>query len=275
MVSDLQPLVTSWRRHLRAANLSPRTITGYLDDPRLYMGYARRTKLPLRVGSIRRRHLGEFIADQLDRHTASTAATRYKGLQQLFRWLEEEGEIDPSPMNGMRPPRIPEQPVPVLSEEALRALLDACGGREFEDRRDTAIIRVFLDTGARLAEVAGLRSVDDELSNDVDLEAGVLRLMGKGRRERIVRVGNKSIKALDRYLRRRDRHQYAYLDHLWIGKKVRLTPSGIAQMLRRRCRDAGIPVIHPQPVPPHLRPLLARWRRQRRRPHAPRRLEEP
>ncbi|MGH8902375.1 MAG: hypothetical protein ACRDYA_12015 [Egibacteraceae bacterium] len=80
----------------------------------------------------------------------------------------------------MRPPKIPEQRVAVLEEGTLRALLRTCEERDFEARRATAAIRLFVDTGARLAEVAGLRSIpDDELRNDADLDAGLLRLLGK------------------------------------------------------------------------------------------------
>jgi len=70
-----------------------------------------------------------------------------------IRWLEDEGEIARSPMERMRPPKVVEQPVPVLSTDELRSLLRACEGRSFAARRDTAIVSVFLDTGARLAEL--------------------------------------------------------------------------------------------------------------------------
>ncbi|MGH8896818.1 MAG: tyrosine-type recombinase/integrase [Egibacteraceae bacterium] len=247
IVSDLPSLVISWRRHLRAANLSPRTVASYTEGAQRYLDYATEAGLPTTAAQIQREHIEEFIGALLDRgQTASTVATRYRGLQQLFRWLEEEGEVDRSPMARMRPPKVPEQPVPVLDEDTLRALLHACDARDFEARRDTAIIRLFIDTGARLAEVAGLRYIpDDEFRNDVDLDAGLLRLLGKGRRERVVRVGAKSVKALDRCLRLRDRHPHAETEHVWLGGKGRFTGSGIAQMLRRRSRQAGIPEVHP------------------------------
>lgn len=149
-------------------------------------------------------------------------------------------------MARMRPPKIPEQRVAVLEEGTLRALLRTCEERDFEARRATAAIRLFVDTGARLAEVAGLRSIpDDELRNDADLDAGLLRLLGKGRRERVVRVGATSVKALDRYLRLRDRHPHTDIEYPWLGGKGRFTGSGIAQMLRRRSRKAGVPEVHP------------------------------
>jgi site-specific recombinase XerD len=92
-----------------------------------------------------------FIAAELARTAPSSAATRCRSLQQLFKWLDDEGEISGSPIVKMRPPIIPEQPVPVVSDDQVRSLLTACSGKDFRDRRDAAIIRLFLDTGMRLA----------------------------------------------------------------------------------------------------------------------------
>ena len=73
-------------------------------------------------------------------------------------WLVEEGEVRAIPMERMRPPHVPEAPPPVLADDELKRLLATCErGTAFEDRRDAALIRVFIDTGARRAEVAGLR----------------------------------------------------------------------------------------------------------------------
>jgi site-specific recombinase XerD len=54
------------------------------------------------------------LADQLDRHRPTTAAVRFRSLQQLYRWAVDEELVETSPMCGLRPPAIPEEPVPVL-----------------------------------------------------------------------------------------------------------------------------------------------------------------
>src|SRR5204862_114949 len=79
----------------------------------------------------------------------ATASNRFRALQVFFGWLAEEGEIKVSPMVNMKPPHVPEEPPQVLTEEQLRRLLRACEGREFEARRDMAIIRMLLDCGMR------------------------------------------------------------------------------------------------------------------------------
>src|SRR3954449_11595070 len=169
----------------------------------------------------------------------ATVAKHYRSMQQLFRWLVEDGEIGHSPMERMRPPAVPEQPVDILTDDELRALLDAARGNTFENRRDTAMLRMLIDTGMRAGELAGL-NVDD-----LDAEQSVAIVLGKGRRGRAVPYGAKTADALRRYLRARAQHPLAASDALWLGKKGRVTDSGVRQMLERRAAEAGVENVHP------------------------------
>jgi site-specific recombinase XerD len=197
--------------------------------------------MPTNAATINREHIEAWLADLYQRLSPATVARHYRNLQQLWRWLIDDGEITRSPMERMRPPAVPEQPVPLISEADLVALLAACKGNTFENRRDTAILRLLIDTGMRLAELIGL-GVDD-----LNFDADVAHVLGKGRRARSVPFGNKTGDALRRYLRARARHPMAarYPDPLWLGKKGPLTDSGIAQILDRRAADAGVGHIHP------------------------------
>lgn len=109
----------------------------------------------------------------------------------------------------------------------------------------TAIVRLLIDTGGRLAEITNLRWSDDPDEGDVDLDQRCARVLGKSRRERVVPIGAKTVKALDRYLRARRRHHYATEIWLWVGKRGRMRESDIYQMLGRRAKEAGIGHIHP------------------------------
>lgn len=81
---------------------------------------------------------------------------------------------------------------------------------------------------------------------DVDLDQRLVVVTGKGRRTRGVGLGMKATKDLDRYIEReRPAHPLASVEALWLGNRMPLQASGIAQMLRRRCDQAGIPRIHP------------------------------
>lgn len=242
-LTGLQP---SWRLHLEASNLSPRTIRAYTDDAAMFARFLTSRGMPTAVGSIRREHVEAFIAAELERTAPASAATRYRSLQQLFKWLEDEGEIAGSPMARMRPPKIPEKPVPVLADDDIRRLLTSCTGKSLADRRDLAIVRLFVDTGMRLEGMAGLRhDAANPENSDVDLRSRVVRVTAKGRRELVLPIGVKVARDIDRYLRARASHSHAASPWLWLGKKGRLTASGIYQMLKDRGVAVGLPDLHP------------------------------
>ena len=229
----------SFRRHLRAANKAPRTIQTYLDALDHFARFLAAEALPADVGLIIAEHIETWLVKlQDDGRRAASVANRYRSLQQFFRWLTEEEEIAQSPMARMKPPAVPVQPPPVLGEEQLRRLLKACEGTGFEERRDMALLRLLMDTGMRRAECAGLKVTD------VDFESEVAVVMGKGRRARACPFGRRTAQALDRYLRARAKHPAASTPWLWLGKKGRLTDTGILQMIRRRGRTAGIDHIY-------------------------------
>src|SRR5512144_698586 len=111
------------------------------------------------------------------------------------------------------------EPVPLLSDDQLRGMLRACRDErdEFHRRRAEAMLRIFLDTGCRLNEVAQISLAD------VDLRAETVVVHGKGGRNRRVPVGSTALAALDRYVRTRRRHPRAGETALWLGIRGALT----------------------------------------------------
>lgn len=237
---DVLPNLASFGRHLRAANKSPTTIKSYTEAVRQLDAFLEARGMPRAVAHIRREHLETFIEDQLARLRPASAANRYRSLQQFFRWLVGEGEIRETPMAKMHPPTVPEEPPTVLTDANLAQLWKVTAGIGFDDRRDRAILRLLLDSGIRRAELAGLRL------EDVDRDQDVVLVMGKGRRPRTVPYDRETARDLDRYIdRARAHHSHARDPWLWLGKKGRLTETGISQLLRRRGREAGLDRLHP------------------------------
>jgi site-specific recombinase XerD len=231
-------LIGDWRVSLRARSRRPGTIKSYESVARAFADYLDRIGHAGTPAAIRREHVEAYLADLGDRTSPGNVAKHHRSLQQLFRWLVDDGEIPESPMARMRPPAVLEQPVPVLSVDTLRALLGTCRGNTFENRRDEAIIRLLVDTGMRAGELIGLTV------EDVDQEQSVAFVMGKGGRGRACPYGARTAEALRRYLRARRGHPRARERALWLGKKGPLTDSGLRQMLERRSDDAGVPHVH-------------------------------
>ncbi len=250
---DLRAMNASFARHLRASNLSPKTLAAYGSAVELFTRFAEQRGMPTRVASIRREHVEAFIADLLETRSAATAQNRDCGLRVFFGWLLEEGEISASPMARMKRPKVPVNPPPILSEDDLGALLRACEGASFADRRDAAIIRTLIDSGIRASELVGLRwTPQNPETNHVDLDRGVLLVLGKGRKLRMVGIGRKTVKAIDRYLRMRDRHPDADLPSLWLGKRGALEYAGVRSLLRKRAEVAGLHPINPHALRHHF-----------------------
>ena len=230
----IRRLATSFELSLGAANKAPRTISTYLAGVNRFASFLELAGMPVQVASIKREHIEAWLTDELERTSAATAAIRYRSVQQFFRWAVSDGELTASPMDKMSPPIVPEKPVPVFAADELAALLKAWGGTRFEDRRDLAIIRLFIDTGIRRSEMADLHT------DAVDLRARTATVLGKGRRERLVPFGHKTGQALDRYIRVRAHHRFAYEPWLWPGQTGRLTDNGIGQLVQRRAAVAGL-----------------------------------
>lgn len=223
----LERLLRPWQRHLQATNKTAGTIGKYLAVARQFSASLDPDH---EVADLRRRDVEGYLATVLETRKASTAMTHFQALRQLFKWLEDEGEVTTNPFLKLTPPIVPEAPVPVLTVATIKRLLIVCGNH----RRDAAIIRLFLDTGIRLSELTAL-AVDD-----VDLLQDTVTVMGKGRRVRVVPFGDNTARALDRWLRiKEDRPE------MWTGRKGAMTRFGIGQMVSRRGSEAGIGPIHP------------------------------
>src|SRR4029450_11221112 len=103
---DIPALLPSWQRSLRAARRSPRTFQSYGEAAEQFADFLVRRGMPTAVASIRREHVESFIEDLDSRFRPATVAGRYRSLKQLFKWLQEEGEVTSDPMARMRLPSV-------------------------------------------------------------------------------------------------------------------------------------------------------------------------
>jgi site-specific recombinase XerD len=242
--ASLAALLPSWELSLQEANKSPKTITSYLGSGQRLISYLRDHGMPGDTEGIDAPHLRAFLKAEMDRTSAVSARVHYRNLRVLFGWLEREEErLAPNPMRRVDPPSAPRKVKPMLREEQLAALLKACQGAGFEERRDTAIIRVLIDSGVRVSGLAGMRL------NDVNLGHKTIRVTLKGGEEILIPLGKKAAAAMDRYLRARARHQRSDSPWLWLGMRghnaAHFGVSGIGDMLARRGDQAGIEHLTP------------------------------
>jgi len=160
-------------------------------------------------------------------------------------------------MAKTRPPKIPEKPVPVLPDDDVRRLLADCSAKDFRDRRDLAIIRLFLDTGMRLEGMTGLRySAGDPEASDIDLRSRVVRITAKGWRELVLPIGTKAARDIDRHIRVRAGHPHAADAWLWLGTKGQPT----ARVVYQTISDRGLRWVSPTCTRCGIRSRMTGWR---------------
>jgi len=234
LIGDVLP---SWRRFLLAHNRAETTIAAYLADVELLRAYLG----DLELADIRRRHIAEWLADQIEKNISpATVGRRFRSAQQFFRWAVDEGEIVDNPMAKLKAPRVPDQPPKFPTDDEVAALREVCSkrrqdpSRKFEGTRDLAVIDVLAATGVRASELTGMTVAD------VDLDEQLAWVTGKGGRRRVVGLGPDLTATLDRYDRMRRTHRHRDLDAFWLSERGALTYSGLSQLLRRRCAEAGI-----------------------------------
>ena len=232
-----------WDRSLRSGNYPETTRYNYLlaaAQLARYLGeYSPDPDAEVAAGDpveVTRAHVEAFQAWMIETRSASTVLNKHKGLQQFFKWLMlDEGEIDRSPMERVRQPKLPEKLIPVVRDEETSKVLGTCRGREFAQLRDEAVICLYCNTGARLSEVGNL------LLDDIDPTPESVHFHGRGSRDRRVRFGPRTARAVSRYLRARAKHKAACLPDLWLAERGmrRLAPNGIKIMLKRRALRPG------------------------------------
>jgi integrase/recombinase XerC len=239
-------LLRDWDRTMRAGNYPATTRYNYLLAAVQLGLYLNDPQSATNEGScpepaaVTKRQIEDFQAWMIATRSAATALNKHKSLQQFFRWLLGEDEIPQDPMARIRQPKTAKKLIPVMADEDTRQVLRTCANKGFIDLRDEAIIRMLSNTGARLSEIANLGV------EDVDLNTDVVHIHGKGAKDRRVRIGPKTGRAVSRYLRARARRKGAELPELWLAERggVPLAANGVKIMLRRRGERAGVAHVH-------------------------------
>jgi integrase/recombinase XerD len=235
----LRELLASWEIHLRAERKSPNTLAAYRIGVDLFLRWCDLEETPQRLD---RRTVSAWVAQLCDDGEANTARLRLVALRQFSAWLAEEDEIPKDEIRSLKSPKVDQRVVPSLTSEEAAALVKACSGKSFLDRRDEAMVRLMLDTTARAGEM-----VDMERAR-IDITRGSVHIVrGKGGKGRVVPFGPAAGAALDRYLRVRKAHPLADSPALWLSatRTRPLSYSGLREALATRARAAGIEDFHP------------------------------
>ena len=171
----------------------------------------------------------------------SSIARKISTLRSFFKYMVREQVIPSNPAKGVSTPKVEKTlPTTLTVDEAFRLMESPTTisekpseGSKEKGLRDRAILELLYSSGLRVSELVGLNS------NQLDLDLGIVRVMGKGRKERIVPVGTKAIKALEAYLEKRgmlEGEEPIFVNSLG----GRLTARSVGRLIKRYTRHSGI-----------------------------------
>lgn len=245
---SLDRRIDEFLTHLKVERgLRPNSLSAYATDLRIFSEYLASHRVR-RLTAIDGATLQSFLRAQVkDGLKSSTQARRWAAIRGLFRYLREEGVLKADPTQGVPSPQVERRLPDLLSRAEVEALIEAAGKDSPLGLRDTALLELMYASGCRVSE-----AVDLTLDR-LNLDQGVVRLRGKGDKERLSLVGEPAIVALDLWLRegrpslvrtsKKKATPWVFVNH----RGGHLSRQGCYQKIRELALGAGIT----RPISPH------------------------
>jgi len=238
----------------RAEGKSPKTIGWYSANLKSFRSYIKSRHFPDSLDTIDTKLLREYVLYLMKRtryngHPYTPAKTELlssatihghvRTLRAFFNWLVVEGLAQNNPANDLKPPKVVRKVVSTLSDEEIGAILNTFSISP-SDARNQTLFMILLDTGLRIGELVNLKM------DDVHVDEGYLKVMGKGKKERIVPIGNNAQRALQRYLFRfRPKPNNPVTNNVFLSTSSKpLTENSMKLMFTRLAKKSGVCRLH-------------------------------
>lgn len=251
----LPAAVAEFLSDCRLRQLSPTTLQWYYYTLRPFTAFAV-ARGEHEVATVTAQTVRAFLAEQSERVQANRLNDYREAIDRFYKWLRVQGYVSENLVAGIGKAREAQRLIPAFSQEEVEALLRQPNTGSFTGLRDYVFMLLLLDTGIRLSEALGLQV------RDLDLPSGHFKVLGKGKKERLVGVSPLLESHLRRYLVRRqtalgtiDQDDSPWLLPNQCGGK--LVPKTVQQHLKRYAQQAGISRVR---VSPHtFRHTFALW----------------
>ena len=252
--TSLKSLVKVFVLTKQTEDKSPRTVEFYSENLRRFLWYSLKQNWSDDIRSFSEWHVREFIgyvANETNRWglvgngseptrrkvTHTTVHHYFVVLSNFFSWVVREGVLDESPCSNIKVAKPKDKVIKPYTKEEIERMLAVCerdyqNNARFLGSRNKAIVLVLVDSGVRLSELTGMKMADIENSN------GNIKIMGKGGKERIVRIGKVAQKSLWRYLMNRPNDGRA---ELWLTEEgIPLSSVAVQCMVKRLKQRVGV-----------------------------------
>ena len=225
------PLVDRFLRFLEVEkNASPHTVKNYKSDLTEFFKFNGK-KL---IDDINYLEIRKFLAYLKERaYLKTTVSRKLACLKSFFKYLTREQFLKVNPASGIQTPKRDRRLPFFLETKEVETLLEAAKGDKWETKRDSAILETLYSSGIRVSELVGLNG------EDVDLLGNLVKVRGKGKKERIVPVGSCAVNAIKDYLDIAPVNLDKNFSPLFINRqKTRLTDRSIRRIILKYSRQA-------------------------------------
>jgi len=253
-VKQLSEFIDYYEVCNKAEGKSPKTISWYSANLKNFRNYLKNRHLSDSLDNIDTKLLREYVfyllkKTRYENHPYTPAKTELlstatvhghvRTLRAFFNWLGVEGLTQNNPARDLKPPKVVKKVVSTLSDEEIRAVLSTFSISP-SDTRNQALFMILLDTGLRIGELINLKM------EDVHMDEGYLKVLGKGKKERIVPIGNNAQKVLQRYLFRfRPKPNNPVIDNVFLSHNSNsLTENSMKLMFTRLAKRSGVYRLH-------------------------------
>ena len=242
--SDIDEFIGSLRYE---RSMAENTCAAYARDLRFFSQYLKKRGISA-AGDVKREDIAGFLGEQRSEGRKSTTrARRATAIKVFFKFLRERRFVAKNPAELLEPPKKAKALPRVLSEEETFRMLDKVDGTDPRDLRDRAMLEVMYGCGLRVSELCAMKT------EDIIADGELLRVIGKGSKERIVPIGRAAGRALVAYLvSARDVFTKGDLSvgHVFVTRlKKPFTRQAVFKLIRERALAAG---IAPERISPHV-----------------------
>ena len=207
-------------------NVSLHTLKAYTLDLNEFLGFV--SKKPKDIDNL---DIRSFLASLHHRKLKKSSISRKLAtIRSFFKYLHREGYVKKNPAKLVSSPKVPRELPRFLSVDEVFSLMETPTGDTFKPTRDKANLELLYSSGLRVTELTSLDM------SDLDFKESLIRVKGKGRKERIIPVGSKAMEALQNYLPER-MSQKKQTAALFINNRgSRLTQRSVRRVLSHYCR---------------------------------------
>ncbi|MDP3143086.1 MAG: tyrosine recombinase XerC [Candidatus Omnitrophota bacterium] len=202
-------------------NYSPHTVLNYRIDLKELAAFLEGRQIP--IEKVDYLNLRQFLAGLRVKHPRPrTLSRKLSTIRSFFRFLCREGHLKTNPSSVLSSPKLDKRLPNFLSEEEMTKLIEAPSLEEVSGLRDRAILEVLYSTGMRVSELVALQI------RDIDFLSNMVKVLGKGKKERLLPIGDQALRVLRQYLEKRtSKSEVVFLNK----NNTRLTTRGVRNIL--------------------------------------------